>query len=57
VNSTEDVNQALAVAIDITPQNGLICACGSLFLIGEILKAVVTAKSAVQYGERKRPEL
>jgi dihydrofolate synthase / folylpolyglutamate synthase len=36
VNSTEDVNQALAVAIDITPQNGLICACGSLFLIGEL---------------------
>jgi dihydrofolate synthase/folylpolyglutamate synthase len=50
VNSTENVNQALAVAINITPQNGLICACGSLFLIGEIL-------NAVQYGERKRPEL
>jgi dihydrofolate synthase / folylpolyglutamate synthase len=32
----DDVEQALALAVNVTPQNGLICACGSLFLIGEI---------------------
>jgi dihydrofolate synthase/folylpolyglutamate synthase len=36
VNCADDVKQALALAVDVTPQNGLICACGSLFLIGKI---------------------
>jgi dihydrofolate synthase / folylpolyglutamate synthase len=36
VNCADDVKQALALAVNVTPQNGLICACGSLFLIGEI---------------------
>ncbi len=30
------VSEALAEASRITPQNGLICGCGSLFLVGEI---------------------
>jgi dihydrofolate synthase / folylpolyglutamate synthase len=57
VISAEDTDQALALALKVTPTDGLICACGSLFLIGEILNAVVAVKPAVQYGERRRPEL
>jgi dihydrofolate synthase / folylpolyglutamate synthase len=33
----DDADQALDQALNVTPENGLICACGSLFLIGEIL--------------------
>jgi dihydrofolate synthase/folylpolyglutamate synthase len=40
VNCADDVKQALALAGEVTPQNGLICACGSLFLIGEIKELV-----------------
>jgi dihydrofolate synthase / folylpolyglutamate synthase len=40
VNCADNVNQALALAVNVTPQNGLICACGSLFLIGEIKEAI-----------------
>jgi dihydrofolate synthase/folylpolyglutamate synthase len=40
VNCADDVEQALALAVEVTQQNGLICACGSLFLIGEIREAV-----------------
>ncbi len=32
----ESVNEALAEAMRITPKDGLICVCGSLFLVGEI---------------------
>lgn len=33
---TENVKAALEEAVRITPANGLICACGSLYLVGEI---------------------
>jgi dihydrofolate synthase/folylpolyglutamate synthase len=33
-----NVKDALAQALLVTPANGLICACGSLFLVGEILQ-------------------
>jgi dihydrofolate synthase/folylpolyglutamate synthase len=33
---TETVAEALSAAMQITSQDGLICACGSLFLVGEI---------------------
>jgi dihydrofolate synthase / folylpolyglutamate synthase len=42
VNWTDDVKRALGLAVEVTPQNGLICACGSLFLIGEIKEGMLT---------------
>lgn len=36
VNYAEDAEQAIAAALKVTPPNGVICACGSLFLVGEI---------------------
>ncbi len=41
----ENVSEALDEALRITPQHGLICVCGSLFLVGEI-------KQLVRYRER-----
>jgi dihydrofolate synthase / folylpolyglutamate synthase len=40
VSCADEVKQALALAVNVTPQNGLICACGSLFLVGEIKEEV-----------------
>jgi dihydrofolate synthase / folylpolyglutamate synthase len=42
VPCADDVKQALALAVEATQQNGLICACGSLFLIGEIKEEMLT---------------
>ncbi|MBO0720347.1 MAG: bifunctional folylpolyglutamate synthase/dihydrofolate synthase [Blastocatellia bacterium] len=36
VNYAEDADQAIAAALKLTPPNGVTCACGSLFLVGEI---------------------
>lgn len=37
---TDNVSAALRAAINCTPADGLICACGSLFLVGEIKQAL-----------------
>lgn len=37
---TDDVPAAFNAALTATPQDGLICACGSLFLVGEIKQAL-----------------
>ncbi len=36
VNCIGESGEALTEALQITPQNGVICVCGSLFLVGEI---------------------
>jgi len=36
VEEAESVQEALRLASAVTPENGLICACGSLYLVGEI---------------------
>jgi len=41
----ENAGEALAEALRITPQRGLICVCGSLFLVGEIKQALPPFKS------------
>jgi dihydrofolate synthase / folylpolyglutamate synthase len=36
ISRTENSAEALDEALRVTPQNGLICVCGSLYLVGEI---------------------
>ncbi|MFN7930181.1 MAG: hypothetical protein U0Y68_20110 [Blastocatellia bacterium] len=38
----ESVTDALAQALQRTPANGLICVCGSLYLIGEVKRLLST---------------
>jgi dihydrofolate synthase/folylpolyglutamate synthase len=40
----ESVTQALTQALQRTPMNGLICVCGSLYLIGEVKRWLAEAK-------------
>ncbi|HZS07950.1 MAG TPA: folylpolyglutamate synthase/dihydrofolate synthase family protein [Blastocatellia bacterium] len=42
VRVTDSVAEALATALKATPPGGLVCACGSLYLIGEIQKLLKT---------------
>lgn len=42
----EDVGGALAEALRITPQRGLICVCGSLFLVGEVKQSLLQPATA-----------
>jgi dihydrofolate synthase/folylpolyglutamate synthase len=41
ITRTENSAEALDEALRVTPQNGLICVCGSLYLIGEIKERVL----------------
>ncbi|MEN3333955.1 MAG: dihydrofolate synthase / folylpolyglutamate synthase [Blastocatellia bacterium] len=45
--STESVQQALAWARSVTPPDGLICATGSLQLIGEVKRLIETEQDSV----------
>ncbi|MGH9937589.1 MAG: bifunctional folylpolyglutamate synthase/dihydrofolate synthase [Blastocatellia bacterium] len=47
----ENAGEALNEALRITPRRGLICVCGSLFLVGEI-KQSLSSHQSVRYGER-----
>ncbi|MGH9768117.1 MAG: bifunctional folylpolyglutamate synthase/dihydrofolate synthase [Blastocatellia bacterium] len=46
----ENAGEALNEALRITPRRGLICVCGSLFLVGEI-KQSLSSHQSVRYGE------
>jgi dihydrofolate synthase/folylpolyglutamate synthase len=47
VISTVSVADAIRKAMEITPPNGLICFCGSLYLIGEA-QALISKSSAAE---------
>jgi dihydrofolate synthase / folylpolyglutamate synthase len=47
----ENAGEALTEALRITPQRGLICVCGSLFLVGAI-KQSLSDHRAIRYRER-----
>ena len=47
VGVCKDAEEALDQARHITPDHGMVCVCGSLFLVGEIKQAIRVLESTI----------
>lgn len=48
INYAKSVNEALQIAKEVTPPDGLVCVTGSLYLIGEVQQSVEDSLEATQ---------